>query len=83
MALNDLEKRKLIFLKESIGAMTSEEALQLAIECEETKKAVGPFDQAFSWFNERQTVLENYALLIEKENHHEPTTSRAPQRDTH
>ena len=67
MALNNLEQRKLISLKECIGAMTSAEALQLAIECEKHKDAVGPQGHAFFWFNERQTVFENYTLLLEKE----------------
>lgn len=67
MALNKLEERKLIFLKKCFSAMTSAEALQLAIEYEEQKRAVSPQDHAFSWFNYRQAGFETYALLLEKE----------------
>ena len=67
MALNALEDFQLTSMRKTIGVMTSAEALQLAVECEEHKLAVGPFDQAFAYFAGRQRTFEKYALLLEKE----------------
>ena len=54
-------------MRKAIGVMTSAEALQLAVECEEHKLAVGPFDQEFAYFASQQLTFEKYALLLEKE----------------
>lgn len=67
MSLTKLEAFQLKSMRKAIGVMTSAEALQLAVECEEHKLAVGPFDQAFGYFASRQDTFEKYALLLEKE----------------
>lgn len=67
MSLTKLEAFRLKSMRKTIGVMTSAEALQLAIESEELKLAVGPFDQAFGCFASQQDIFEKYALLLEKE----------------
>ena len=67
MSLTKLEAFQLKSMRKTISVMTSAEALQLAVECEEHKLAVGPFDPAFGYFASRQDTFEKYALLLEKE----------------
>ena len=66
-AVDRLQERKLEFYRERLGAMTSAEALQLAIEAEQTKNDVGPFDTAFEYFANQQVVFEKYEHLLEEE----------------
>ena len=67
MSLTKIENVQLTSIRNAIGVMTSAEALQFAVECEEHKLAVDPFDQAFVYFASQQLTFEKYALLLEKE----------------
>lgn len=64
--MTPLETAKLGRFKLMFGEITSEQAILLAIENEQYKKACGPFDPAFQLFAREQAGLEEYALLIEK-----------------
>lgn len=64
-----LEARKLEMYKSKIGAMTSEQALTLALEAEQIAKECGPFDVAYEQFKRQQITFEEYALLLEKAEH--------------
>lgn len=67
MALTKIEEYELKSMRETIGVMTSREALELAIMYEEHRKDLGPFDPAFGCFVSQQDIFEKYALLLEKE----------------
>jgi hypothetical protein len=45
---------------------TSEEALVVALELEQTCRELGPFDTAYSHFKQQQLDMEAFALLYEK-----------------
>lgn len=64
-----LEARKLEMYKSRIGLMTSEQALQLALDAEQIAKDCGPFDIAFEQMKRQQLTFEEYALLLEKAEH--------------
>ena len=64
-----LETRKLEKYKNHIGLMTSEQALQLALNAEQIAKDCGPFDIAFEHIKRQQLTFEEYALLLEKAEH--------------
>lgn len=67
MALNAVEQRKLSKYLEHVGRMTSDEALQLALEAEQIAKDVGPTDYAFAKFKNDEIHFFEYAELLEKE----------------
>lgn len=65
--MNLLETKKLEIYKSRIGLMTSDQALELALEAEQFAKDCGPFDVAFGYMKHQQRTFEEYALLLEKE----------------
>lgn len=65
--LSKLESFKLQSYKASFGEMTSEEALQTALNSEAIKKSMSPFDQAYAHFAEELRTMFIYAELLEKE----------------
>ncbi len=65
--INTFEKHKLTKLRTIYGAMSSLDALDAAIEAEEFKRLVGPFDFAFEKYARDQLNYTEYALLLEKE----------------
>ncbi len=67
--MTELERMKLAKFKANVGYVTIEEAIALAIEAEEHKRAVGPLDGTFLYMANQQRVFEEYALLLEKEAH--------------
>ena len=64
--MNAYDKQELIRYRESLGDMSSNEALQLAIDAEQIAKDCGPQDIAFIRFKREQVVFETYAQLLEK-----------------
>ena len=64
--LNKFEQWKLSQYKAQIGAMSSTEALTLALKAEEIRKDLGAFDLAFEYYSNKQYAFEGYALLLEK-----------------
>ncbi|MGL4261907.1 MAG: hypothetical protein ACRCTX_09835 [Afipia sp.] len=72
--MNELEKIKLSRLKQRLGEMSSEEALNIALSAEEYKKMCGAFDQATPMFAEQLRTFEEYAFLLEKEEQIAKTT---------
>ena len=66
--MTDLERRKLRMLREQYpGFLTANEALELAIYAEQTKRDCGPGDPAWRRFSYEQHAMETMALLLEKE----------------
>lgn len=66
--LNTIETKKLEMWEKQFGKISAAEALQSALECEETCKILEPFDQAFPHFKGNQIAYEKYAELLEKQN---------------
>ena len=60
------EEMKLKLLKEELGDMSSETALNLAIDYECTIADIGPFDPNITFFLNLKYRFEKYALLLEK-----------------
>jgi hypothetical protein len=67
MSLINLEKFKIDRYRKAYGDMTSDEALTCALQVEQFKKDCGPDDIAFVHFSNEQTYMEEFAMLIEKE----------------
>lgn len=67
--LNPFEEFKLVRHKARIGILSIDECLELAIQAEQFKNDVGPFDIAFHHFADDAIRLEEYAYLLEKEQH--------------
>lgn len=65
--LTKLEAFKLEHYRKNFGHMSSANALQLALEAEQTARDCGPFDPAFTYFIDQQHRLEAYSQLLEKE----------------
>lgn len=65
--MTNLERLSLKILTERYGELSTEEALDLAINAEQIKLECGPTDPAFLHFAEEAQTLEIYALLREKE----------------
>ena len=63
---NSIDFNRLGMLKAELGEMTSDEALNIAVEFESTMKAVGPFDIAFQYFSEMKHKFEKYAEILER-----------------
>ena len=57
---------KLARFELQFGKMTSEEALNLALNSEDIKRSLAPFDPAILHFSDEQTHLFNYAELLER-----------------
>lgn len=66
--LTSLEQRKLqlMLTDERLKGLSSQEALELAIQAEEFASMCGPFDPAFAKFKGDQLRLEALAALLEK-----------------
>lgn len=62
--MNAMKLKKLEDMKNKVGAMTSDEALELAIHFEQMARDVGPFDSAFSHFVSNYTGFMAYAELL-------------------
>lgn len=56
--------RDLRSLKEEFGDMSSDDALELAIEFDAQARLVGPFDPAFPHFAFQHRVFMRYAELL-------------------
>jgi hypothetical protein len=54
------------------GAMTSEEALLIALDADQFKRDMGPFDPAFRKFAQDEIDFTSYAELLEKEENERP-----------
>jgi hypothetical protein len=67
MSLTNLEKFKIDRCRKAYGDMTSDEALLCALQAEQFKKNCGPGDIAFGHFSNEQTYMEEFAMLLEKE----------------
>jgi len=71
MALSLIEEHKLSLILRETGSLaaqlTPDEALELAIQAEQTAKECGPFDPAFSYFSKTARNFETLAFLLEKQ----------------
>lgn len=67
MPLNEAQIRRLAFLREGLGPLSSVEALNLALHAEQLKLACSrPGDPAASRFKREQALFEEYAVLLER-----------------
>ena len=65
--MKPLDKMKLSSLRKRIGPMSSAEAFELALQAEQFSRDCGPFDIAYEQFKRLQHQMEEYALLLERE----------------
>lgn len=66
-SLTPLERAKLGKYIASVGRMTVDEALSLAVEAEQFAKDVGVHDMAYAKFSNDSRHFLQYAELLEKE----------------
>lgn len=65
--LTSSEKQTLDALKQKVGKLTSEEALELAIQADDFLKTMGSSDPAYQHFFQQRAGFLLYAELVEKE----------------
>ncbi len=67
-----LEAKKLQMFRDRFGPLSSDQALQLAIDTEQICQDCGPFDMAYTGLKMQQLAMEEYAALLEKEERAKP-----------
>jgi hypothetical protein len=65
--MTKLQIMKLKFYRDRLGVMTSKEALEIALGAEQTRRDIGSFDPATTYFTQQQVDFLNYAELLERE----------------
>ena len=62
--MNAMKLKKLEIMKSKVGQMTSDEALEMAIEFDQIANDVGVFDMAYAMFIENRDGFMSYAELL-------------------
>jgi hypothetical protein len=65
--MTKLEFMMLTHYRARIGPMTSKEALTIALDAEQFKRDVGPYDITAKYFMQQELDFIEYANLLEKE----------------
>jgi hypothetical protein len=65
--INPIEQLMLESIRKRVGAMTSKEALEMALFTEQTCSDVGEHDPAYDHFLRQKEGFLKYAVLLEKE----------------